>query len=92
MLFSQRRHVGPMVVHVGHAMLFQDLPILRTQQARVANFDRVPKVLGELAEEGIQSRAELLARHSVPLELKQEWAGVRFKLRLSVRCQHQIIE
>ena len=28
----------------------------------------------------------------MPLELEEKWAGVRFKLRLSIRCQHEFIE
>ena len=28
----------------------------------------------------------------MPLEFKREWAGVGFKLCLSVRCQNQIVE
>lgn len=28
----------------------------------------------------------------MPLKLKQEWAGVWFKLCLSVRCEHEIVK
>ena len=60
-----------MIVGMADTVILQDLAIVRTQQARVANLDRIPKVLGELVEEGIQSRAELRTRHPVALELKR---------------------
>lgn len=65
-----------MVVDMCDAVSLQDLSIVRTQQARVADLNRIAKVLGELAEESVQSRAEFLARHPVPLELEQKEGGV----------------
>ena len=44
-----------MVVDVGDATSFYDLAIVKTQQTRVADLDRIAKVLGELAKKGIQS-------------------------------------
>ena len=81
-----------MIVDMSDAVILQDVAIVRTQQARVPDLDCIPKVFGDLTKEGIQSRAELLARHPVALELKQEWPGVQFELRVSVGSQHEVMK
>lgn len=55
MRVSQRRHVGPMIVDMGHSMDLEHLAVVRTQQTHVvSDLGGIAKVLWELAQEGIQ--------------------------------------
>ena len=70
----------------------QHLKIAKIEQGGVANLNCIPKITGELQEKLIEPRTELVCGHPVPLELEQEWTGMRLELRLSVGRQHKIIE
>lgn len=54
-LLDQRRHVGPMIIDMGHTMRFEHLLIFRSNQAGIANLNGIAKVFRELTKESIQA-------------------------------------
>jgi hypothetical protein len=81
-----------MIVDVAYSMSGKDLAVVRTAKTGIANLDDVLEVFRELTEKGIQSCAELVSRHSMPLKLEQEWSRMWFKLRFTVWRHNQFVE
>jgi hypothetical protein len=65
-----------MIIDMRDPMPREHLQIAHTKQARVADFNRVPIITGELQEELIEPFAKFIRGHAVPLELEQERAGM----------------
>ncbi len=73
-LLVEWRHGGPVVVHVGHAVRLQDLPIARAEEGGVAHLDRVGRAGGEQPEKALEPVEERCRIDAPALELEDEGA------------------
>lgn len=53
-LFREGRHVGPMIIDMRNPVLGQHLKIAHTEEARVPDFHRIPKITRETQEKLIE--------------------------------------
>src|SRR5678810_562406 len=91
-LIQQGRHVGPMVIDVGHSMPGQYILVERTEQTCITDLHGITKVIRELAEKFIEPAGKFIGGHPMALKLEQEWSGMWFELRLPIGCENKIVK